>query len=172
MPRKRQAKKSSPLAKVESTTVAPTPFARNEPLIMDPTQGFDNMFGVHETKNKSKTGLTPEEEKNIFPVHMADRFTKRRKCENPPKESDYLEIGFSDLVWFLEHEGNNELKLGRILNCFHKEGPPVNYHVLPKSGLPVSRATLTRMTEHEQNAETNRAMIEKFDSALVDSFNK
>ena len=177
--RKRQATKASiekndkkkPPPNTWKETIANMPTAQE----LDNTfSGIDGLSDYETATNKSKAKKLEAKGEQLKPppVHIADRFTKRLKCKNPPKGTDYLEIGFSDLVWFLEHEGTNELKLGRLLNCFHKVGPPVTYHVLPKSGLPVSRDTLMRMTEHEENAEINREMIEIFDSALAAGFNR
>jgi hypothetical protein len=72
-----------------------------------------------------------------------------------------------DLVWFKEDAGIGEIKIGRFLDVSHNIGSLMSYHILPESGVPVSRTTVQRMTELEKSTDANKARISKFDQAIA-----
>ena len=73
-----------------------------------------------------------------------------------PDISEYLDFGFYDLVWFKENAGLGETQLGRFLGVDHAVGSLMSYKVLPRSGIPVSRTTVQRVTELEKSTEANK----------------
>jgi hypothetical protein len=81
-----------------------------------------------------------------------------------------LDFGFYDLVWFKENAGLGETQLGRFLGVDHAVGSLMGYKVLPRSGIPVSRTTVQRVTELEKSTEANKARIASFDSAIAERF--
>jgi hypothetical protein len=78
-----------------------------------------------------------------------------------PDISEYLDFGFYDLVWFKEDAGVGEIELGRFLDISHSVGSLMSYNILPRSGIPVSRTTVQRVTKLEKETETNKARIAK-----------
>ena len=66
-----------------------------------------------------------------------------------PDISEYLYFGWYDRVWYKEDAGLGETKLQRFLGPSHKVGSLMSYWVLPKSGIPISRTTVQRVTHLE-----------------------
>jgi hypothetical protein len=87
-----------------------------------------------------------------------------------PDISEYLDFGFYDLVWFKEDAGIGEIKIGRFLDVSHSVGTLMSYHILPCSGIPISRTTVQRMTELEKTTDVNKARIAKFDQDVAERF--
>jgi hypothetical protein len=87
-----------------------------------------------------------------------------------PDISEYLDFGFYDLVWFKENAGIGEVKIGRFLDVSHKVGSLMSYHILPQSGIQVSRTTVQRITELEKPTDANKARIMEFDKAIAERF--
>lgn len=87
-----------------------------------------------------------------------------------PDISEYLDFGFYDLVWYKEDAGIGEIKLGRFLDVSHSVGSLMSYHILPCSGIPVSRTTVQRVTELEKQTDANKARIIKFDHDIAHRF--
>jgi hypothetical protein len=87
-----------------------------------------------------------------------------------PDISEYLDFGFYDLVWFKENAGLGETQLGRFLDVDHAVGSLMSYKILPRSGIPVSRTTVQRVTELEKSTEANKARILAYDNAIAQRF--
>jgi hypothetical protein len=79
-----------------------------------------------------------------------------------PDISEYLDFGFYDLVWFKENAGLGETQLGRFLDVDHAVGSLMSYKILPRSGIPVSRTTVQRVTKLEKSTEANKARIASY----------
>ena len=70
-----------------------------------------------------------------------------------PDISQYLDFGFYNRVWFKEHAGLGETKLGRFLGVSHQMGSLMSYWVLPASGILMSIPTVQRITNLESQTE-------------------
>jgi hypothetical protein len=83
-----------------------------------------------------------------------------------------LDFGFYDLVWFKENIGLWETQLGRFLDVDHAVGSLMSYKILPRSGIPISRTTVQRVTELEKSTEANKARIISYDNVIAERFNE
>ena len=84
-----------------------------------------------------------------------------------PDISEYLDFGFYDWVWFKRDAGIGEIELGRFLGISRNTGSLMSYHVLPATGIPVSRTTVQRVTTLEKQTDANRQRFEAFDKAIA-----
>ena len=89
-----------------------------------------------------------------------------------PDISEYLDFGWYDRVWYKEDAGLGETKLGRLLVPSHKVGSLMSYWVFPKSGMPISRTTVQRVTHLEAQTDSNRKRIEHYDTAITKRFHE
>jgi hypothetical protein len=83
-----------------------------------------------------------------------------------PDISEYLDFGFYDWVWFKRDAGIGEIELGKFLGISRNTGSLMSYHVLPKTGVPVSRTTVQRVTELEKQTDANRQRFAEFEKAI------
>ena len=89
-----------------------------------------------------------------------------------PEISEYLDFGWYDRVWYKEDTGHGETNLGRFLGPSHKVGSLMSYWVLPKSGIPISRTKVKRVTHLETQTDANSKCFEHFDTAITDKFHE
>ena len=87
-----------------------------------------------------------------------------------PHISEYLYFGLYDRVWYKEDSGHGDTKLGRFLGPSHKVISFISYWVLPKSGIPISRTTVQRVTHLETQTDANRKRLEHYDRAITERF--
>ena len=87
-----------------------------------------------------------------------------------PDISEYLDFGFYDWVWFKRDAGIGETELGRFLGISRNTGSLMSYHVLPKTGVPVSRTTVQRVTTLENQTDVNRQRFEEFNTAITERY--
>ena len=85
-----------------------------------------------------------------------------------PEFSEYLDLGWYDIVWCKENAGLGKTKLGRFLGTSHKVVSSMSYWVLPKTGIPISRTTVQRVTHFETQTEANRKRFEQYDTSIID----
>ena len=84
-----------------------------------------------------------------------------------PDISEYLDFGFYDRVWFREHAGLGPTKLGRFLGVSGTVGSLMSYWVLPSSGIPESRTTVSRVTRLEAKTEANMQRFKEYDEQIM-----
>jgi hypothetical protein len=87
-----------------------------------------------------------------------------------PDISEYLDLGFYDLVWYKEDAGLGEIQMGQFLNVSHSIGSLMSYYILPVSGIPISRTTVPPVTELEKLTEVKKTRIVKFDEMIAERF--
>ena len=87
-----------------------------------------------------------------------------------PDISEYLDFGFYDRVWFREDAGLGPTKLGRFLGVSGTEGLLMSYLVLPSSGIPESRTTVSRVTQSEAKTEANMQRFKEYDEQIKKRF--
>jgi hypothetical protein len=110
----------------------------------------------------------------IMTASYAGRLKGRTPIEaltgKTPDISEYLDFGFYDLVWFKEDAGVGEIELGRFLDVSHSVGSLMSYQILPRSGIPLSRTTIQRVTEIKKETEMKKARMAKFDKDISEGF--
>ena len=87
-----------------------------------------------------------------------------------PDISEYLDFGFYERVWFREHAGLGPTKLGRFLGVSGSVGSLMSYWVLPSSGIPESRTTVSRVTQLEAQTEANKERFKVYDEKIMKRF--
>ena len=86
--------------------------------------------------------------------------------------SEYLDFGWYDRVWYKEDAGLGETKIGRFLGPSHKVGSLMSYWVLPKSGIPISRTTVQRVTHLETQIDANKKRFKHYDKDINERFHE
>ncbi|KAI2511702.1 Reverse transcriptase (RNA-dependent DNA polymerase) [Fragilaria crotonensis] len=81
--------------------------------------------------------------------------------------SEYLDFGFYDRVWYKDNAGLGETKLGRWLGVSHKVGTLMSFWVLTKECQVLSRTTVQRVTNLEQQTQDVIDLGKAFDSAVI-----
>ena len=89
-----------------------------------------------------------------------------------PDISKYLDFGWYDIFWYKEDIVLGETKIGRFLVPSQKVGSLMSYWVFPKSGIPISRTTLKRVTHLETQTDANRKRFEHYDTAITERFHE
>ena len=84
--------------------------------------------------------------------------------------SDYLDFGFYDHVTWRENAGLGETQIGRWLGVSHQVAGIMAFHVLAKTGSVVSRTTVQKITNLEQETNEMKARLIEFDSAISKRF--
>ena len=87
-----------------------------------------------------------------------------------PDISEYLDFGFYERVWYKVNAGVGETYLGRFLGVSSRVGSLMAYWVLPASGIPESRTTVSRVTELEKQTEANKEKFKVYDEKLKKRF--
>ena len=87
-----------------------------------------------------------------------------------PDISEYLDFGFYDWVWFKADAGVGEIQLGRFLGISRNVGSLMSYHVLPISGVPVSRTTVQRVTEVEKTVSVYIDQFALYNAAIASRY--
>ena len=77
--------------------------------------------------------------------------------------SEYLDFGFYDKVWYVDNAGLGPELPGRWLGVSHRTGRLMTYHILTQKGSVVSRSTVQRVTELEQQEKNTQETFVKFD---------
>jgi hypothetical protein len=89
-------------------------------------------------------------------MRMTTSHAGRLQCRTPikavlgemPDMLEHLDFGFYDWVWFKRDAGIGEIEIGKWLGMFKSMGSLMSYYALPITGVPVSRTTVQRVTEH------------------------
>ena len=89
-----------------------------------------------------------------------------------PDISENLDFGFYDLVWYRENAGLGEEKIGRWLGVSTNYGSQMSYWVLTSAGYNVSRTSVQRVTNLEQQTVENITRIADFDLKIRTVFNE
>ena len=89
-----------------------------------------------------------------------------------PDISEYLDFGWYDRVWYKEDAGLWETKMGRFLGTSYKVGSLMSYWVLPKSGIPILRMTVQRVTHLETQTDANKKRFEHYYTAINERFHE
>ena len=69
--------------------------------------------------------------------------------------SEYLDFSFYDWCWYNDNAGLGETKLGWWLGVSHQVGSLMSYWVLTQQGNVISRTTVSRVTNLEQQVSDN-----------------
>lgn len=85
-----------------------------------------------------------------------------------PDITEYLDFGLYDWVIFKSNAGVGPVELGRWLGVSHRVGQLMSYWVLPSSGIPISCATVQRLTLLDQQTDAWKSRMEDFNNGLED----
>ena len=85
--------------------------------------------------------------------------------------SEYLDFSFYDWCWYNDNAGLGETKLGWWLGVSHRVGSLMSYWVLTLQGNVISRTTVWRVTNLEQQVSDNKTRLTDFDNAIKDRLN-
>ena len=77
--------------------------------------------------------------------------------------SEYLDFRFYDKVWYVDNAGLGPELPGRWLGVSHCTGWLMTYHILTQTGSVVSRSTVQRVTNLEQQEKDTHEAFVKFD---------
>ena len=88
-----------------------------------------------------------------------------------PDISEYLDFGFYDWVWFRTNAGLATPEIGRWLGVSHRIGNLMSYWILPSSGIPVSCATVQRLTNLELKGVDEQKRMKAFTEGLEKKMN-
>ena len=80
--------------------------------------------------------------------------------------SEYLDFGFYDRVWYHENSGLGERRTGRWLGVSHRTGSLISYWVLTQNGYVISRTTVQRLTNLENELLENQETFSEFDEQI------
>jgi hypothetical protein len=84
-----------------------------------------------------------------------------------PDISEYLDFGFYDWVWFKRDAGIGEIELERFLSISRNTGSLMSYHILPKTGVPISRTRVQRVATLEKQTNANQQQFPEFEKAIM-----
>ena len=84
-----------------------------------------------------------------------------------PDISEYLDFAFYDKVWYKDNAGLSPEEPGRWLGVSSRTGRLMCYHVLTQRRTVVSRSTVTRVTNLEQQTARVIDTFNKFDAAIA-----
>ena len=82
--------------------------------------------------------------------------------EETVDNSEYLDFGFYDWVWYRENVRLGETKLGSWLGVSHRIGTIMSFWVITAYGKVLSRTTVQRVTNLELQVEENKAKCTTF----------
>ena len=80
--------------------------------------------------------------------------------------SEYLDFTFYDKVWYKDNAGLSPEQPGRWLGVSSRTGRLMCYHILTQKGTVVSRSTVQRVTNLEQNTARVKDTFDKFDTNI------
>ena len=83
-----------------------------------------------------------------------------------PDISEYFEFAFYDWCWYSDNESLGETKLGKWLVVSHRFGSIMFYWVLTANVTVVSRTTISRVTNLEDQTDENKSRITVLDKAI------
>jgi hypothetical protein len=83
-----------------------------------------------------------------------------------PDISEYLDFGFYDWVWYKDNAGVGESSCGRWLGVSHRVGNLMSYWILTLAGRVVSRTTVQRGTNLEQDTDEVKQRMTEFDERI------
>ena len=84
-----------------------------------------------------------------------------------PDISEYLDFTFYDWCWYHENAGLGELKLGRWLGVSHRVGSAMSYWILTDNCEIMSRVSVSRVTNLEQQTDKVKQRQEEFSKAIA-----
>ena len=79
---------------------------------------------------------------------------------------EYLDFGFYDQVWYHENAGLGERRTGRWLGVSHRTCSLISYWVLTQNCYVISRTTVQRVTNLENELLENQENISEFDEQI------
>ena len=103
--------------------------------------------------------------------HVHGRTPLEQLTGETPDISEYLDFSFYDWCWYNDNAGLGETKLGRWLGVAHHVGSLMAYWILPLKGHIISRTTVSRVTNLEQQQTDVIHRLAEFDSAITARFN-
>ena len=80
--------------------------------------------------------------------------------------SEYLDFSFYDPIWYKDNAGLSPAQPGRWLGVSSRTGRLMCYHVLTQKGTVLSRSTVQRVTNLEQQTAKVIDIFSKFDEAV------
>ena len=84
-----------------------------------------------------------------------------------PDISEYLDFEFYAQVWYKDNAGLSPQQPGRWLGVASRTGRLICYHILTQKGTVVSRSTVQRVTNLEQQTAKVIDTFNKFDQAVA-----
>ena len=87
-----------------------------------------------------------------------------------PDISQYLDFGWYDWVWYKENAGLDVPKIGKFLGIANSVSNLMTYHILPKSGIPITAGTVQRGTHLEQQTDAVKQRMKEFNERIADKF--
>jgi hypothetical protein len=87
-----------------------------------------------------------------------------------PDISEYLDFSIYDWVLFKTNASVTPPELGRRLGVSHRVGRIMSYWILPPSRIPISRNTVQRLTNLEQQTNEWKRRMTIFDDELEAKF--
>jgi hypothetical protein len=103
-----------------------------------------------------------------YASHLQGRTPVEAVMGETPDISEYLDFCCYDWVWFKRDAGIGKIELGKFLGISRSTGSLMSYHILPKTGVPVSRTTVQQVTELEKQTDANRQRFAEFEKAIAE----
>ena len=88
-----------------------------------------------------------------------------------PDISEYLDFAFYYWYWYNDNAGLVDTKLGKWLSVSHQVGSLMPYWVITANGTVVSRTTVSRVTNIEDQTDYNKARIAALDKSIQERLN-
>ena len=88
-----------------------------------------------------------------------------------PDISEYLDFLFYDWCWYNDNAGLGDTNLVKWLGISHRVGSLMSYWVLTATVTVVSRTTLSRVTNLEDQTDENKSRITALDKAIQERIN-
>lgn len=89
-------------------------------------------------------------------------YTFRDTDWETPDISQYLDFGWYDWVWYKENSVLDMFRLGRFLGITDFSRNLMEYHILPKSCIPITSGTVQRVKLLEKITKSTKERMSKF----------
>lgn len=78
--------------------------------------------------------------------------------------SEYCQFNWYDYVWYMDPK--QEKCLGRWIGVARDVGGPMTFWVLPKSGIPIPRSSVTALSTEEMNVDETKVLMKALDDGI------
>ena len=78
--------------------------------------------------------------------------------------SEYGQFDWYDYVWYMDPK--QEKHLGRWIGVAKDIGSPMTFWILPESGIPLPRSSITPLTKEEREVDGTKVLMSQLDEGI------